>query len=1026
MRLRAKTFLIISVVFTALVSVLSLSSNTMITSGVHDFEQRNTKAIFNNLRNELHSNQEYLTAFARSWAWWDDAYQFASHPSEIFIQSNFRETTFSDIQIDLLAYFSPQKHSIWAKQQGPEENTLRELSAQTQTDCLRVLEQLAPSSTSSIHGITTLGEDTYMVSALRILTSRHTGPPRGYLIAAKRITPEFIKYIAHQIGHKVSILQIDAPPNPLPGWYTKALTSPTPIFYRDPESVVCAGTLPSLSGQPQLVVAVHEDRQIRAAAIAVSQNNLVNIALTGLGMAGVIFMLLHTLVLRRITSLQEQLSLAENRNHGQQQIKLEGKDELSQLAERINRVLSELTENEQFLHTTLQSLSVGVVFVDAQTRKIVEANTCANTLFALSRKEMLGRSCKELLCPERAGQRCPVLEQKQQVEGERVELLRHNNTPLTTLKTVIPIRKEGRPLLLEMFVDISELAHVQKALKESEARYKAIFTNTGTASIMADTAGTILLANTEFANLAAEKAPEKLYATSLLAFFPTEEQATLLAMLQSAELRPQTAETSFHTKTGNTAHVTLTIAPVPGTSHRIVSLLDITARIHAERQLEQQAFHDMLTGLPNRQLFTDRLDHALENASRKLGRVGLLLLDLDGFKFVNDSLGHEAGDRLLQEVGERLRHTLRPNDTVARLGGDEFAIIAENEPTQRTLSRVAGKVLQSFEEPFHIKGTQLHLGTSIGITLFPDDGWDPHTLMRNADLAMYQAKADGKSTFEFYTEDLNRIARDQLEMEQHLRLAINNKELCVYYQPKVDMLTGMIIGMEALVRWQHPTRGLVSPETFIPFAETTGLVVPMDLWVLQTAIRQTQQWNKTRRIPLILAVNLSARHFRNNDLPQAVEKVLQTTGMPPENLELELTETVLMEDLQQAEKIIRHLNEQGVSLALDDFGTGFSSLNYLRKLPFHTLKLDRGFIKGLCAEQNDEAFLVRTMTELGRHYGMNVVAEGIDAPSQVKQLTALGCQLAQGYLFAPPLTAKEFGHLLENETPFKHILRQSA
>lgn len=441
-------------------------------------------------------------------------------------------------------------------------------------------------------------------------------------------------------------------------------------------------------------------------------------------------------------------------------------------------------------------------------------------------------------------------------------------------------------------------------------------------------------------------------------------------------------------------------------SHYVAVFSDISAIKRSERELAHLAHHDPLTDLPNRLLFTDRAEQALASAQTHKRGCALLLIDLDHFKIINDSLGHNVGDQLLKGVSERLRELSEPGVTLARLGGDEFAMLAENCPQVVQAAALAERILEAMKEPFVFDGHQLFISTSIGISLFPSDALSAEQLLRNADSALFKAKSVGREGYALYTEELTAHAQNRVEVAGELRRALERQELRVFYQPVHDLRDSRLVGVEALVRWQHPVRGLVTPAEFVPIAERTGLISEMDAWVMDHACRQMCQWQADGRQLSFLAVNVSSRSFARRELYDQVAKVLHDTGMDPALLELEVTESAVMDDPEAALEQLHRLRELGLRLAIDDFGTGYSSLLRLKRLPVQKLKIDQGFIAGLPWDENDAA-IVRVVIALAKSMGMQVHAEGIEQIEQAQFLLDQHCDMGQGYWFSKPLPAHE-------------------
>ncbi len=449
-------------------------------------------------------------------------------------------------------------------------------------------------------------------------------------------------------------------------------------------------------------------------------------------------------------------------------------------------------------------------------------------------------------------------------------------------------------------------------------------------------------------------------------------------------------------------------------THYLAVFTDISKHKRAQETIRHMAYYDALTDLPNRALFRDELRNALVNAERQHTMLGVLFLDLDRVKVINDTLGHDMGDQLLRGVAERLKHGVRTGDVVARLGGDEFMLLLTNIHQKNEVLAITEKILASIRPPFHFDHHELFTTASIGISVFPHDGRDAETLLKNADTAMYRAKRRGRNNYQVFDPTMKVEVFQQLALDNGLRRALERNEFVVHYQPQIDLMTGHIVGMEALVRWQHPELGLIPPSTFIQWAEDSGLIIPIGERVLRMACEQNKKWQESGKHHLKVGVNVSAKQMRESNIIETVSKVLKDTNLPPDCLDLELTESVIMDLSSQAMTVPHELKAMGVGFSIDDFGTGYSSLNYLKRLPVNTLKMDQSFVRDLTVDSNDAA-IATAVIGLGHGLNLNVLAEGVETQGQLDYLRGLKCDQIQGFVVSEPLPAETFSNLLDEK-----------
>ncbi|MBF0261739.1 MAG: EAL domain-containing protein [Magnetococcales bacterium] len=534
--------------------------------------------------------------------------------------------------------------------------------------------------------------------------------------------------------------------------------------------------------------------------------------------------------------------------------------------------------------------------------------------------------------------------------------------------------------------------------------------------------GKILLANRVAAQILSLGSSEELLGASILTFFNNDAWKRLLQTIAdqpamsprfwSAELELTRLDDRAATIDTATGWSQFNDEPA-----LVTTLRDITQLKRGEEEMRRQANYDPLTGLPNRSLFLDRLNRELIRARRASSRVALMFIDLDRFKWVNDTMGHAAGDALLRETSKRLLTCVRKSDTVARLGGDEFTVILPDMARGPFAERVAAEILSQLILPYSLMGQEAFISGSVGVTVYPDDAEDLDSLLKNADTAMYRAKSDGRNAYRFYTPDMHAEAEERVALEKDLHHALERDELVIHYQPIVDLASGRVIGAESFLRWEHPTRGSISPATFVRLAEETGLIAQITAWTIQTACAQAQAWRqRPDSADFVISVNISCTRCRELSTDDRIPEILHITGLPPTALILEITENILSEDEAKAMNMLQHLSRLGVNLWLDDFGTGYSSLSVLKRLPVNGIKIDRTFIPDISAD-SESGILVQAILSLAKALNRKVIGEGIESLQQAEFLRSRGCDMGQGYLFHKPVPAAGFTALLGKVYP---------
>ena len=565
------------------------------------------------------------------------------------------------------------------------------------------------------------------------------------------------------------------------------------------------------------------------------------------------------------------------------------------------------------------------------------------------------------------------------------------------------------------FTDITELNTVEEQLRQSAA----VFENTSDAVVITDIHAKIVDVNNAFTQMTGYGKEEVIGLKPNVMRSDRHDDSfyTTLwkSLLNSGNWQ---GEIWNRRKNGEVFPVWETISAVYNTdgepSHYVAIFSDITHIKTSQEELAYLAHHDPLTGLPNRILAKDRIEHALNKATRNKQQVALLFLDLDNFKNINDTLGHPVGDHVLKRVGDILTELVRKEDTVSRLGGDEFIILVENVTEMESVSVFAQKLIESFQSPLDIDGKKMLVTLSIGISLFPRDGLDADTLLKNADSAMYLAKEEGRNGFQFYEKALTTQAEAHMVLISDLHHAQERGELLLYYQPQISLITKEIVGVEALIRWQHPEKGLLLPDNFISLAEDNGLIISLGEWALRNACEQFLKWREADIILQNIAVNVSAVQIERNDIVGKIRRICEDTGFEPKWLEVEITESTLMQKPGEFTRVMTDLQEIGVQLSIDDFGTGYSSLSLLKQFPVNRLKIDRSFIIDIPHDRNDVA-ITRAIFGLGESLQLDILAEGVETVAQEDYMKELGCEFTQGFLYSRPVTAEAFEYLYRNK-----------
>ncbi|MEN8179968.1 MAG: EAL domain-containing protein [Pseudomonadota bacterium] len=708
------------------------------------------------------------------------------------------------------------------------------------------------------------------------------------------------------------------------------------------------------------------------------------------------------------------------------------------LSRKLDRKLAELEtektaleESERKFRTIAESARDAILLMDNKG-KIAHWNPAAERIFGYSTELAIGQNLHDLIVPKlyQSKFRKHFDHFRQTGEGDLIGqinqfmALRRDGSEFPIELSLSSLSLDGNWHALGLVRDITERKRSEELIEKERSFLQAVIDGVGEPILVIRKDYEVILANRPAKEFSACIGQSVQGASTCYQLF--HNRATPCSgkehpcPLQQVIKTHQPARLVHHHKDGRQQTQTLELLATPlydqnGEVYGIIeSLRDISDRITIQNKLIQKqesldhlAHHDTLTGLPNRLLFFDRLEQALHVAHRNTSRLALLFIDIDHFKEINDSLGHSLGDKLLKAVSRRLESNIREDDTVARLGGDEFTVIIGNLIENRFAGKLAQKLIDCLRSPINIDGQDFSITASIGISIYPDDGADSEALLKNADAAMYRAKSVGRNTFQFYTDDMTARAFERVRIESALRKAIIMDQFVIHYQPQVDLQSGRVIGAEALIRWQHPEKGILPPNRFIPMAEESGQIFEIGGWVLNYVCGKITHWQEDGRLLVPISINISGKQLINSSIVDSILKILRDSSCKTQHIELEITEGFLMQNPHRSINELKQLRDLGISIAIDDFGTGYSSLSHLKQFPLNKLKIDQSFIKDVSIDPDDQA-ITRAIIALGKSLGLSTIAEGVEYEAQRNFLKAEGCDAAQGFYYSPPLTEKEF------------------
>jgi diguanylate cyclase (GGDEF)-like protein/PAS domain S-box-containing protein len=1043
MTLRVKTLLIVGASLGAMLVALFLALRPVVLSEFADAEKQATLTRMARSQAMLDYSLSEFAANYRDWANWNETYHFAQGGNPDYVTSNLGSGSLVTSRANFIAIVAADGTVRFATMFDERSRQSSEIPAELAAHLGAGDPLLAPPGEKKHRsGLLLMPDGPMMVAALPITANTRTAPPSGTIIIGRYLDrSDWMAYLG-AIGQNVRFLPLkDLAPDQQP--VLKRFTA-------ENVGAVARGEGTEMAGYTMLRDFYNHPIGLLRISAPLESLDRGNAALYYVGgmmaLCGLLFLLLSLwpiehLVLSRLARLNHLVDDIRAGGNMPRRMHEAGRDELSQLAFNINHTFSSLQavaarqkRSERLYRQMAETaLSAGdAYFVWQAGEEFLDWHGNIDALLGYPPGGMK-RTQKAWLQHihfvdqgkvVRSCARALALRQPVQVEFRVIRCdgtTRHwmiRGKPLATEQVETGSEGGSMPRLLAVCIDITARKRSEEALRQSEERLQRIFDTAADAIVIADREGQITYANEAagrifgllLEEITARTIDDPAWNYTDLNGGSFEPSQNPFFRVRATGDRVYEAQYGVGTPEGNRVIVSVNAAPLLDArgnfSGMVASFADVTERRTLEDRLKYQAFHDSLTGLANRSLFRDRLEHALMRRDKLAVPVAVLFIDLDNFKYINDSLGHAVGDELIVEISSRLRLSLRAGDTAARFGGDEFVVMLELSDSPHYAIQVAERLLEALREPFFLSGREVFTTPSIGIT-FSSGGYDhPDEMLRHADAAMYEAKRRGKARYEVFESSMSASAIHRLEIENDLRRALQKGEFLLHFQPKWNLETDSIGGFEALVRWRHPTRGLVPPNEFIPIAEETGLIVPLGFQVLKTACMQAKIWSSCIDRPLTMAVNVSARQLQMPEIVPLVAQVLEESKFSPHNLILEITESSIMERTGDMIETLGALKALGVRLAIDDFGTGYSSLAYLRSFPFDYLKIDRQFITNV-HEEGGNGVIVSSMITLAHALNLLVIAEGTEQIEEVAHLRHLGCDMAQGYYFGRPLPADE-------------------
>ena len=1034
MTLSQKTVLIVALFAVANVAIGYSIHRSVVAPEFSDIEQREAEKNVNRALDAIEREAMFLDSIVNDSASWDATYDFVESRDLEFFQMNLSPSALKTAVLDWVVIVGSNGEVLSGPIRDIKTRELLEIAELPQEQWSESHPLLlGDTRIEPIAGLITTSEGPMLVASRDILTSVDKGPSRGRLVMGRRFDAAFVADISKRIRIDLAIGALSDPS--VPPSVREALLSDDEdrlhsISGTDDERLDVCRLLRDVTGAPALILRASLPREITQRAAYVNRLSLLWFLVQGMVLGFLIMVLLHRAMIAPLGVLTRQLGVIRSTNDLTIDVSTERNDEIGELSREFGSMLDQLDRHiderrkseyalrhsEERLQEAQQVAQVGSWEVDLASGSW----WWSDELFRIHGRERASGppTLEDILSSIHPGDRDRVgeafrslIEEESASNGIEARFvvengdLQHHNV-LWNIESDL----EGRPLRAYGTVsDVTERCRSEEAMR----RAAAVFETATEGIVIADPSGNIMDVNSAFSSITGHDRNDVIGGKAEILNSNRHDfdfyQRIAAEVEQSGKWE---GEIWIRHKDGTAIPAWASIGRTLGRESSIEQIVavfnDMTERKNAEEVISRQATYDLLTGIPNRALFIDRLSQETLRAERSGRGVALIFIDLDDFKKVNDTLGHSAGDEVLRMAADRITQNIRNVDTAARVGGDEFAVIAPNLQDVVDAEPIAQRILAAMAVPMKVQGQDILTTVSIGIALFPADSEDGEELLRDADIAMYRSKNSGGNSIEFFTAEMNELATRRIKIESQLQHALEVGEFEVHYQPIVALPEGRMVGVEALLRWQNAELGLVSPAEFIPVAESTGIIVPIGAWVLESACRQTKEWQDAGWSDLRIAVNLSPREVDRGDAIKSISTALSRSGLAAEFLEIEVTERVLLGDVEKASSTFREIKDLGVRLCIDDFGTGYSSLSYLRNYPFDVLKIDRVFVQD-AKHHPSGVSLLRAIISMADSLDLEVIAEGVETEEQFELLCELGCGFAQGFHFCAPLSAARIG-----------------